>query len=120
MKKVLALGAPALAGTFVTSLAASAQTMLTAKSGMTVYTFDKDTEGKPTCYAACSKMWPPYLAKRGEKMGEGWATVKRTNGSLAMDTWRQAALPLFGGQEEGRHDRRWRRRCLAYRQRIAM
>ena len=92
MKKVLALGALVLAGAFVTSLAASAQTILTAKSGMTVYTFDKDTEGKPTCYAACSKKWPPYLAKRGEKMGEGWATVKRANGSLQ---WTYGGKPLY-------------------------
>jgi Secreted repeat of unknown function len=54
-----------LAGTFVMSLAASAATVLTAKNGMTVYVFDKDEGGKPTCYDACGQKWPAYLAESG-------------------------------------------------------
>jgi predicted lipoprotein with Yx(FWY)xxD motif len=92
MKKVLALGALLLAGTFVMSLAASAATVLTAKNGMTVYVFDKDAGGTPTCYGGCRKTWPPYLAKSGEKMGEGWAAVKRKDGSLQ---WTYDGKPLY-------------------------
>ena len=53
-------------------LTASSATMLTAKNGRTLYVFDRDTGGVPTCYDACAKQWPPYLAKEGQKMGEGW------------------------------------------------
>jgi predicted lipoprotein with Yx(FWY)xxD motif len=49
MKEASALGALLLAGTFVMSLSANAATVLTAKNGMTVYVFDKDEGGKPTC-----------------------------------------------------------------------
>ena len=82
MKKVSGLSALLLAGTFVMSPAANAATVLTAKSGMTVYVFDKDEGGTPACYDACSKQWPPYLAKSHGKMEEGWATVKRKDGRL--------------------------------------
>ncbi len=92
MKKALALGALLLASTFVMSLAASAATTLTARNGMAVYVFDKDAAGTPTCYDDCTKKWPPYLAKSGETMGEGWATVKRKDGSLQ---WTYDGKPLY-------------------------
>ena len=92
MKKVVALGALLLAGAFVMSLAASAATVLTAKNGMTVYVFDKDEGGAPTCYDACGKTWPPYLAKTAGKMEEGWATVKRKDGRLQ---WTYDGKPLY-------------------------
>jgi predicted lipoprotein with Yx(FWY)xxD motif len=92
MKKVLVLGTLLLVGTFAMSLATSAATMLTAKNGMTVYVFDKDGGGTPTCYDACGKQWPPYLAKGSGKMGEGWANVKRKDGSLQ---WTYDGKPLY-------------------------
>lgn len=82
MKKVSGLSALLLAGAFVMSPAANAATVLTAKNGMTVYVFDKDAGGTPACYDACSKQWPPYLAKSPGKMEEGWATVKRKDGGV--------------------------------------
>jgi predicted lipoprotein with Yx(FWY)xxD motif len=81
MKKVLALGALLLAGTFAMSLAASAATMLTVKNGMTAYVFDKDAGGTPTWYNDC-----------GGKMGEGWATVKRKDGS---PRWTYDGKPFY-------------------------
>ena len=93
MKTYLAVGTVLLAGTFVTSLAASAATMLTAQNGMTVYVFDKDAGGTPSCYDSCAKKWPPYLVKgRGKKMGEGWASVKRKDGSAQ---WTYDGKPLY-------------------------
>ena len=92
MKKVSALSALLLAGAFVMPLAANAATMLAAKNGMTVYVFDKDEGGTPTCYDACGQKWPPYLSKGGEKMEEGWATVKRKDGRLQ---WTYDGKPLY-------------------------
>jgi predicted lipoprotein with Yx(FWY)xxD motif len=65
----------------VSSPAGSA-TIVTANHGMTLYVFDRDANGVPTCYDGCAKQWPPYLAKDGEKKGEGWDTVKRKDGSM--------------------------------------
>ena len=73
-------------------LPASSATMLIAKNGMTLYVFDKDTGGVPTCYDGCAKQWPPYLVKGGEKMDEGWATVKRKDGSMQ---WTYHYRPLY-------------------------
>ena len=80
------------AGVACVSLPTSAAPMLRAKNGMTVYVFDKDVGGVPTCYDGCAKQWPPYLAGGAEKMGEGWATVKRKDGSVQ---WTYRNRPLY-------------------------
>ena len=88
----LALSALLVAGSLGAVSYADAATMLTAKNGMTVYVFDKDVGGKPSCYDACAKTWPPYVAKAGEKMGEGWTEIKRTDGS---SQWAYDGKPLY-------------------------
>lgn len=56
--------------------------VLTAKNGMTLYTFAKDTKGKSNCSGGCADSWPPYLAKSGEKApGKGFSKIKRADGS---------------------------------------
>jgi predicted lipoprotein with Yx(FWY)xxD motif len=99
MKDASALGALLLVGTFVMSLAASAAAVLTAKNDMTVYVFDKDEGGKPTCYDACGQKWPPYLAERGGKMEEGWATVKRKDGRV-QSTYDGKPLYFYSGDKK--------------------
>jgi len=99
MKKVSGLSALLLAGTFVMSPAANAATVLTAKNGMTVYVFDKDAGGTPACYDACSKQWPPYLAKSHGKMEEGWATVKRKDGRV-QSTYDGKPLYFYSGDKK--------------------
>jgi predicted lipoprotein with Yx(FWY)xxD motif len=74
------------------SLPAISATTLTADNGMTLYVFDKDLGGVPTCYGSCAKQWPPYLAKGSEKKGEGWATVKRKDGSMQ---WTYRNKPVY-------------------------
>jgi predicted lipoprotein with Yx(FWY)xxD motif len=64
--------------------AALADSMLTAKNGMTLYIFDKDQSGMSECYGDCAKHWPPYLAKKGTKLSEGWTTVKRKDGKMQL------------------------------------
>ena len=94
MKEIATLRAILLiaVGAVSLPLTASSATMLTAKNGRTVYVFDRDTSGVPTCYDACAKQWPPYLAKEGERMGDGWATVKRRDGSKQ---WTYRGKPLY-------------------------
>lgn len=72
-----------------TSLAAAS---LTGPKGMTLYVFDKDTKGIPTCYTACAKNWPPYLVKEGKETGTGWTQAKRKDGSIQ---WVYDGRPLY-------------------------
>ncbi|WP_283177612.1 hypothetical protein [Gemmobacter sp. 24YEA27] len=54
---------------------------MTDDAKMTLYTFDKDTGGKSSCYDDCAAKWPPYLGKAGEDKGEGWTLVERKDGT---------------------------------------
>ena len=62
------LGLLAVASSLMLALPASAAGVLAAQNGMTLYTFDKDSDGKSACYDACAKNWPPYIAAAGEAM----------------------------------------------------
>jgi len=74
-----------------TSLAFSATT-LTAKNGMTIYVFDKDTGTESTCYDQCAVNWPPYLAEADAKLSEGWTMVKRKDGAMQ---WAYDGHPMY-------------------------
>ena len=71
---------------------ASSATIVTANNGMTLYVFDKDKNGVPTCYDNCAKQWPPYLSTSAENRGKGWATVKRKDGSMQ---WSYHNRPVY-------------------------
>lgn len=90
--KMLSLAALLITGSLGAFSYAQAASTLTAQNGMTIYVFEKDVGGKPSCYADCAKMWPAYLAKAGEKMGEGWSVVKRTDGS---SQWAYDGKPVY-------------------------
>ena len=81
-----------IATALLTTVAASAASMMTAENGMTVYVFDKDTGGVSSCYDACAKTWPAYVAKDGAKKAEGWATSKRKDGAMQ---WTYDGKPLY-------------------------
>lgn len=81
------------AGVVLLSLgAAQAQTVMTGAKSMSLYTFDKDKGGTPTCYADCATNWPPYLGKTGEKMSEGWTLVERKDGGMQ---WAYDGKPTY-------------------------
>ena len=92
MKSASMLGALSLGLAILASHDASAAKALTAETGMTVYVFDKDADGISACYDDCAKKWPPYMAKSGQKMGEGWATEKRKDGAMQ---WTYDKKPLY-------------------------
>lgn len=73
-----------------TGLAAAEPTVLSNQSEMTVYTFDRDSEGQSRCEFECATIWPPV--KPAEIGGPGIADIVRADGS------RQAAYqgqPLY-------------------------
>jgi predicted lipoprotein with Yx(FWY)xxD motif len=66
--------------------------VLTDSKGMTLYTFDKDMNGKSACNGGCAKNWPPLTAA-GESMGSGeYATINRDDGTRQ---WTYKGKPLY-------------------------
>ena len=51
--------------------------VLTDSNGMTLYTFDKDMNGKSACNGGCAKNWPP-LAASNEAMASGDYSIATT------------------------------------------
>lgn len=66
---------------------------LTDVNGMTLYTFDKDTNGTSNCYDDCAVNWPPYIAAADSAdMGESFALVERRDGT---QQWAKDGAPLY-------------------------
>jgi predicted lipoprotein with Yx(FWY)xxD motif len=92
MTRTILRASAGLAAAFALAASVHAATMLTAANGMTLYVFDKDMGGKPSCYDACATKWPPYLAKKGAKLKEGWTEVARKDGKMQ---WAYDGKPVY-------------------------
>ncbi|MBJ2152038.1 hypothetical protein [Paracoccus sp. IB05] len=69
--------------------------MVRAETGMTkmtLYTYDDDKGGESSCYDDCATNWPPYLAKTGETLGEGWTMAARKDGAMQ---WAYDGKPAY-------------------------
>ncbi|MDB4836933.1 hypothetical protein OAH87_00500 [Marinomonas sp.] len=80
------------ASLMVTATATAAETVLVNKAGMTLYTFDVDTDGKSYCDGGCAVKWSPYLMKEGAKLKTGYGYVVRDDGSKQ---WTYQEKPLY-------------------------
>lgn len=92
---VLALGGTAaFAGITETVDGTKGKVVADAKSGMTLYTFKKDTAGTSTCYDACAGNWPPFLAKESDESKEtgDLTVIDRTDGTYQ---WAMKGMPLY-------------------------
>jgi len=76
--------------------------VLVGADGMTLYMFDPDAQGDPTCYDDCATAWPPLVAEGDPTVGEGLddalvGTVERTDGSMQVtyNDW-----PLYYWQDD--------------------
>jgi predicted lipoprotein with Yx(FWY)xxD motif len=67
--------------------------ILTDAQGMSLYTFDKDTNGLSACYDACAQNWPPLLAEVGAEADGDFAISERSDGGLQ---WTYKGAPLYG------------------------
>lgn len=61
-------------------------------TGMTLYTFDKDSRGKSTCTGQCAANWPPLLAVISDKPGGDFSIILRDDGSMQ---WAYSGKPLY-------------------------
>ena len=66
--------------------------VLTTTSGMTLYTFDKDTADKSACTEACATNWPPLIAAPNATPWDDWTFVTRDDGARQ---WEFKGKPLY-------------------------
>jgi predicted lipoprotein with Yx(FWY)xxD motif len=63
---------------------------LVGPNGMTVYTFDNDTEGVSNCADQCAENWPPVTVASADDLVAGvnqpgeWGTIERADGTLQV------------------------------------
>ena len=71
----------------------------TDPDGMTLYTFDKDTngDGKSVCNGDCAVKWPPLMADAGAAAEGDFTLVTRDDGSTM---WAYKGWPLYYWYED--------------------
>ena len=90
--------APALAadylGGLVKSVDIGGQMVLTDADGMTLYIFDRDTngDGKSACNDDCAAKWPPLYADDGAAAEGDFTLVTRDDGTTM---WAYKGWPLY-------------------------
>jgi predicted lipoprotein with Yx(FWY)xxD motif len=65
---------------------------LTDAKGMSLYTFDKDSDGKSTCNGPCAANWPALKADAGDAAGDNYSIVARDDDSKQ---WAYKGKPLY-------------------------
>ncbi|MGY2288134.1 COG4315 family predicted lipoprotein [Pseudomonas gingeri] len=60
--------------------------------GMTLYTFDKDADGKSMCNDKCAENWPPMIAAEGAKPEGKWTLIKRADNKMQ---WAHDGKPMY-------------------------
>ena len=97
------LSMPALAAEYlggaVKSTDIGGQMVLTDANGMTLYTFDKDTQGdgKSVCNGDCAVKWPPLMADASAEAEGDFTLVTRDDGS---EMWAYKGWPLYYWYED--------------------
>jgi predicted lipoprotein with Yx(FWY)xxD motif len=66
--------------------------ILTNAAGMTLYTFDKDADGKSACNGPCAANWPPLMAAADGKASGNWTMITRDDGAKQ---WAYKGKPLY-------------------------
>jgi predicted lipoprotein with Yx(FWY)xxD motif len=72
--------------------------IMVSPSGMTLYTFDKDANGKSSCSGQCASKWPPFTVSAVPK-GNEYSTVKRDDGTMQL-AYDGKPLYLFSGDSK--------------------
>ena len=65
--------------------------------GMTLYTFDGDAKGKPTCVEACAEAWPPLVATDNARPMGRWSVVSRADGAKQ---WAYLGKPVYASAKD--------------------
>ncbi len=98
--KLIGLSALLLA-TFSAGSALAGDAVLAGKSGMTLYTFDKDDakSGKSSCLDDCAGSWPPTPIEEAPSTGKEFGQIERPDGfkQLTIDG---KPLYFFAGDQK--------------------
>ncbi len=72
--------------------------------GMTLYTYDKDSEpGTSACKADCAALWPAAVPVTGAKATGAWSLIKRADG---VQQWAYGGKPVYTyAKDEQRGDK---------------
>lgn len=62
------------------------------ESGRTLYTTDRDKNGRPTCYEECALEWPPFVVHAGGQPVGEWSIIVRDD---RQRQWALAGRPLY-------------------------
>ena len=73
--------------------------ILTNAAGMTLYTLDRDADGKSACNGPCAALWPPLMAGTDAKASGGWSIVIRDDGGKQ---WAYKGKPLYVYSKDGK------------------
>ena len=66
--------------------------ILTDAKGMSLYTFDKDTDGVSNCNDGCAVKWPPLTAAADASGKKDYSVITRADGSKQ---WAYKGAPLY-------------------------
>jgi predicted lipoprotein with Yx(FWY)xxD motif len=66
--------------------------VLTNDKGMTLYNFDKDSNGKSACNGPCTTNWPPLTAAANATATGNYTIIVRDDGSKQ---WAYKGKPLY-------------------------
>lgn len=106
MRKLLVL---AIAGVLTAATVAFAQMaptktgdsakgkVLTNEQGMTLYVFDKDSQGKSACNGPCATNWPPLMAAAGAMAMSDYTIISRDDGTKQ---WAYKGRPLYNWKKD--------------------
>ncbi|MFO2461823.1 hypothetical protein OOJ96_05810 [Pseudomonas sp. 15FMM2] len=84
------LAMPTLA--FAAEPAMTQDGILVDHSGMTLYTFDKDAEGKSACKDQCATNWPPLKAESTDTSTGKWTVITRDD---QTSQWAYDGKPVY-------------------------
>jgi len=65
---------------------------LTDAKGMSLYTFDKDSDGKSACNGPCAANWPALKADAVDTADDNYTVIARDDGSRQ---WAYKGKPLY-------------------------
>ncbi len=65
---------------------------LTDARGMSLYTFDKDSDGKSACNGPCAANWPALKAEASDSASNNYTVIARDDGSKQ---WAYQGKPLY-------------------------
>ena len=89
--------------TLGTDASSSLGTFLIGYTGMTLYSYAKDSAGTSTCYAQCATNWPPYVFPASMQLNIEYGvssaeagTITRADGSTQV-TYKGLPLYFYAG-----------------------